>query len=370
MKKILILANSISGLYSFRKELMQILVEDGCEVTIAAPAGERMKYFTEIGCHCIEVPINRHSVNPISDFTLFLRFIGIMRRVRPDAALTYTIKPNVYGGLVCRLLRIPYIANITGLGDSIENGGILQKVALMLYRLGLKEASCVFFQNDSNRRFFQKNAIAEEKAKLIPGSGVNLEQHCFEEYPDEKNGLTFLFIGRMSKDKGIEEFLEAAQVIRGKYPKTQFHLIGNIEGDYSEKIKDLEKRGIITYLGRQNDVHAFIKGSHATILPSYHEGTSNVLLESASTGRPVLASRVTGCRETFDEGVSGLGFEARNVDSLVKTIMEFIKLPHEKKSDMGLEGRRKMEREFDREFVINAYMQEICKIIGESEESV
>jgi glycosyltransferase involved in cell wall biosynthesis len=159
--------------------------------------------------------------------------------------------------------------------------------------------------------------------------------------------------------------LEAAKKIKNIYPNVQFDLIGACEEDYSQKLDDLNKDGIINYHGQQNDVHSFIMRSHATILPSYHEGTANVLLESASAGRPVLASRVPGCNETFEEGVSGIGFEVKSVDSLVDAILKFIQLPYEEKNKMGLAGRKKMEKEFDRNIVINAYIQELKMLIGE-----
>lgn len=222
-----------------------------------------------------------------------------------------------------------------------------------------------FFQNLTNLEYFKKNNIVHSKTKLIPGSGVNLEQHKFEEYPENDDNIRFLFIGRIMKAKGIEELFEAIKIIKPKHPKVQFDIIGGTEENYLEQIKELEKLNFIKYHGKQEDVHSFIKKSHATILPSYHEGLSNVLLETASSGRPVLASKVPGCIETFDEGITGLGFEARNVDSLVEIITKFIHLPYEKKKTMGLAGRKKMEKEFDRNIVIKAYLEEIKLIANE-----
>ena len=278
--------------------------------------------------------------------------------------LTYTIKPNIYGGIASRLFRIPYIANITGLGTSIENGGFIQKIVLNLYKIGLSKASCVFFQNSSNCKSFTDNHIVSDNIMIIPGSGVNLKQYFFEEYPSNDTVIKFLFIGRIMKNKGIEELLYAASILYEKYPNVQFDVLGNIKDDYSDLIRDLASKGIIKYHGYQDDVHSFIKNSHATVLPSYHEGTANVLLESASTGRPVLATNVPGCKETFDEGVSGFGFEARNTDDLVNKLIKFVQLPYEQKKAMGLAGRKKMEKEYDRNIVIDAYISEIENICG------
>jgi len=360
MKSILVLTNSINGLYSFRRELIDRLIKDNCEVTISSPEDTKSFYFDNIGCKLIHTSINRRGINPVADFKLIYRYFKMIRKVKPNVVLTYTIKPNVYGGLACRLLRIPYIANITGLGTSIENKGTLRTISLFLYEVGLKKAHAIFFQNKSNKEYFIKNQIVNKNlSRKIPGSGVNIDYHIFEEYPTNDEIIKFLFIGRIMKSKGIDELLEAAQMIKNIYPKTEFHFVGGKEENYNVTLNNLTKKGIIHYHGRQETVHYFIKNCHATINPSYHEGMSNVLLEAASTGRPVLASNIPGCKETFDEGISGFGFEVKNVGSLVETIIKFIELSYEEKKKMGIAGRKKMENEFDRNLVVEAYLEEI-----------
>lgn len=357
--KILVLANFGMGLYNFRKELLEELIKQGNEVYISLPDDEYVPKLKKIGCNFIDTYLERRGTNPVKDFKLLLDYTRIIRKIKPDVVLTYTIKPNVYGGIACAITKTPYITNITGLGTSVENKGIIQKVTLLLYKLGLNKASCVFFQNKTNRMFFKDNRIVESKTRLIPGSGVNLEQHRYEEYPMSDEVIRFLFIGRIMKAKGIEELLEAAKMVKAQYPNIQFHLIGGCEENYNEKLNELERQDVIKYHGQQDDVHSFIKKSHAIILPSYHEGLANVLLESASSGRPVLASRVPGCVETFEDGVTGISFEVRDVESLVKAVSRFINLSYEQKREMGMAGRRKMENEFDRNIVIKAYMDEI-----------
>jgi glycosyltransferase involved in cell wall biosynthesis len=357
--RILVLANFGMGLYNFRKELLEKLLVNKNEVYISLPKDEYVTKLQQIGCKFIETHVDRRGTNPFNDMGSFLRYIQIINRVKPDIVLTYTIKPNVYGGIACRITKTPYITNITGLGTSIENKGLLQKITIMLYKVGLKKSSCVFFQNEHNRNFFITKKIVKHKTRLIPGSGVNLQLNNFEVYPENDEIIRFLFIGRIMKAKGIEELIQAIIKVKEKYPLVQFDLIGGSEEDYTQQLVDLNKSGIINYLGQREDVHSFIKKSHATILPSYHEGISNVLLESASSGRPILASRVPGCIETFDEGISGLGFKVKNVNSLIETITKFIELPYDKKKKMGIAGRKKMEQEFDRNIVINAYIDEI-----------
>lgn len=363
--KILVLANFGLGLFNFRKELLEELIKQGNKVYITLPNDEYVSKLIQLGCTFIESNVDRRGTNPLKDIKLLLQYIRIIKEVKPDIVLSYTIKPNVYGGIACRITKTPYIANITGLGTSIENNSPIQKLTLYLYKIGLKKANCIFFQNKVNQNFFINKKITKlNKSKLLPGSGVNLTHHQFEEYPETDTEIHFLFIGRIMKAKGIDELLSAARIVKNLYRNVEFHLIGPCEEDYSNKLEELHRLNIINYYGQQEDVHSFIKKSHATILPSYHEGTANVLLETSSSGRPILASKVPGCVETFDEGITGFGFEVRNVESLVKAITKFIKLPIKQKRQMGIYARRKMEREFDRKIVVEAYSSEIKKTIN------
>ena len=326
--RILILSNFGMGLYKFRKELLQELIKHGHEVFVSLPNDDYVPLLENLGCEYIESNVDRRGTNPLADMKLLFSYIKIINKTKPDIVLTYTIKPNVYGGIACRITKTPYLPNITGLGTAVENKGLIQKITLYLYKIALKNPECIFFQNESNRQFFIERGIIKNKSKVIPGSGVNLDQHCYEEYPNDKENIRLLFIGRIMKAKGIDELLEAARQIKVSDKNVEFHLVGFYEEGYLEELRELNDSGIIHYHGQQDDVHKFIKDSHATILPSYHEGTSNVLLESASTGRPILASNVTGCKETFDDGVSGIGFEVKSVKALISAIQQFLDLPH------------------------------------------
>lgn len=360
--KILILANFGLGLYQFRRELLEELINKNNEVFISLPDDGYVKKLESLGCKFIDTHVDRRGTNPIKDLKLLFFYKSTIDRIRPDIILTYTIKPNVYGGIACRITRTPYLSNITGLGTSVENHGLMQILTLALYKFGLKSAACVFFQNEQNKQFFINRNIVKFRTRLIPGSGVNLKQYSFEQYPEYKGMIKFLFIGRIMKSKGIDELLEAANKIKKEYTNVQFDIVGGSEEDYTQQLVEFERQDIIKYYGQQEDIHSFIKDAHAIILPSYHEGTANVLLESSSSGRPVLASKVPGCIETFDEGVSGFGFRVKSVESLADAIIKFIKLPYNEKKAMGIAARRKMEREYDRNIVINAYIEEINKI--------
>ncbi len=359
---ILVLTNNIGGLHSFRKEVMKAIVDAGYDVYISEPdEDERVKYFVDIGCHVIKTIFNRRGMNPLDDFFLMLRYRKMIRQIKPKVVLSYTIKPNVYGGLACRLCGVPQIVNVTGLGDAIENGGCLQKLTISLYKLGIGKAAQVFFQNDTNKSFCVKHKIADNNAIVLPGSGVNLEHHLFQEYAPEGD-IKFLFIARLLKDKGTEEYFETAKTIRAKYPRTEFQILGWIEGHYQQQMEELVKGGVINYLGTTSDIRPYLKNVHCTIMPSYHEGMSNVNLESAANVRPVITTNVPGCRETVDDGKTGFLVEARNTQSLIDAVEKFINLPYQQKEAMGREARKKVEREFDRQIVVNEYLKAIREI--------
>ena len=286
-----------------------------------------------------------------------------MRSLRPDVVLTYTIKPNIYAGMAAAALKIPCLANVTGLGTAIENGGFSSKALLRLYRQGIKKAACVFFQNRANCSFFREKGIVRGKSRIIPGSGVNLTAHPFVPYPTESEPVRFLFIGRILKDKGIEELLSAFLQLHKEGCPIMLNLVGSMEDSYEELVRQAEETGCVRYLGQQSDVNPFIARAHCVILPSYHEGMSNVMLEAASSGRPVITTRVPGCMETFEEGVTGFGCAPKSTDSLKDAMRSFLRLSREEWAQMGRQGRKKVEKEFDRNIVIDAYLSEIRSAI-------
>ena len=360
--RLLILTNNIGGLHSFRMEVVEAIVDAGYDVYISEPDDDsRVRYFKEIGCHIIKTVFDRRGMNPIADFKLMLQYRRMIKQLGPNAVLSYTIKPNIYGGIACRLTKTPQIANVTGLGDAMENGGWLQKLTTSLYKIGIGKAKCVFFQNDTNKAFCESQGIVGFKTRLLPGSGVNLEHHQYQELPPD-GIIRFLFISRLLRDKGTGEFFEMAKTIKGKYPQVEFQILGWCEGDYKKQLDELIENGVINYLGSTSDVRPFLAKVHCTIMPSYHEGMSNVNLESAANGRPVITTDVPGCRETVDDGVTGFLVKARDAESLIDGVERFLSLPYEDKQKMGLKARRKVEREFDRNIVVKAYLEEIESI--------
>lgn len=366
---ILILTNKDSGLYHFRKELLIRLITEKNNVYCSFPFSDKTEQIEELGCKCIDTEISRHGTDPFKDIMLFLNYLRLLKRVKPDVALTYTIKPNVYGGLACSFKRIPYIANITGLGGAVESGGLMQKLTLFLYKIGLKNAKKIFFQNSANKEFMLEKNVIKNNYDVLPGSGVNLLQHSFEKYPNDEEKIVLLIIGRIMKDKGTDEILDTAKIIKPKHPNVIFRFIGPNDGYSNGKFDSAVADGYIEHLDSQPNIHNYIKESHATLHASYHEGMSNVLLETAACGRPIIATDVPGCRETYDDGVSGISFKPRDVQSMVDAIEKFLLLSNEEKAQMGIAGRKKMEQEFNRDIIVDKYMSAIKNYIKEDEKN-
>ncbi len=371
--RVLILANNDVGLYKFRKELLSELLAPGsyiegrvaepCEVYISLPNGDFIPELVSMGCKFIDTPFERHGTNPFQELKLRNLYKRIIREIEPDIVFSYTIKPNIYGGMACRALKVPCVMKITGLGKAVEIGGLMQKFMLVLYNLALPGAKKVFFQNSENKQFFTDHKLAIGKHDMLPGSGVNLNHYTVSEYPPEDT-IEFVFISRIMKEKGIDQYLEAAKVIRQKYPQTRFHICGYCEPEYDGELQKLVDDGTVIYHGLVKDIAAIHKVTHCTVHPTYYpEGLSNVLLEASASARPIIATARSGCREVIDDGMNGFVVKQKDSADLIAKIEKFINLPYEQKKAMGLAGRVKVEREFNRQIVVGKYLEEM-KCVG------
>lgn len=350
--KILILANDRVGLYNFRKELIEKLRQSGNEVVLAYPCFDTDTDEKVFQCKIINTEVDRRGKDLLKDFKLYNQYKKILSTIKPDLVITYTIKPNIYGSLACKKFKCPYAVNITGLGSAFTKNNLFKKVVSFLYKKALKSAKVVFFENEGNREVFLENKITEkDKTVVLRGAGVNVEEYNYYPIKDDQT-IKFLFIGRIMKDKGINEFLNAAERIKQKYNNTQFDVIGNMEENYSNIIMQSVENNIINYHGFQRDVKEFIKNCHCLILPSYHEGMSNALLECAAMGRPLITSNINGCKEAVDEGYSGYLLNVCDCDDLFMKIEKFINLDYSEKLAMGINSRNKMLKQFDRKEVI------------------
>lgn len=361
MSRILILANHSGGLYDFRGELPRRLIAAGNEVAASVPDETKTKELEADGVRIIHTDLDRRGVNPAKDLCLVREYRALLKKERPDLVLTYTIKPNIYGGFVCSRLGIPYIATVTGLGSTFERGGALLRLIVFMYRAGLRKAACVVFQNAENKAVFARYGIRGRKSLLVSGSGVDLQVHRQAPYPGHEGAQTvFLYVGRIMREKGIDEYLEAAKRLHAEYgERAAVKTIGFCDEDYSGILQRAQEEGYLESLPFDRNITPHLVQADAVVLPSYHEGMSNTLMEAAATGRPVLASDISGCREIVDDGQSGFLFKARDAQSLYEAMCRFMETPPEKRRAMGIAGRQKMEREFDRNKVMDAYMQEI-----------
>ncbi|MBQ7653773.1 MAG: glycosyltransferase family 4 protein [Clostridia bacterium] len=357
--KILFVTNSCRGMYMFRRELVSEFLKTDT-VVISAPRDDRFADFEKMGCKMIDTDLSRHGKNVFREFFLLKKYNEILSAEKPDVVLTFTAKPNIYLPKICKRKNVKCIVNVAGLGGPFEKGKIVKNIFLKVYFSSLKRASFVFFQNEVIKKLFLDLGLEEEKCAILCGSGVNTDCFCAQDYPQESENITFLFAGRIVKDKGIDELLFCAKQIKEKYPSTQFEIAGEFEnGKYIEAFKKAQKDGTVDFLGFQEDMRPLYKKAWAVIVPSYHEGLSNVCLEAASSARPVIASDIPGCRETFEDGKSGFVFEVKNQVALTEAVEKFIRLDYKEKVQMGLYGREKVQREFDRQSVVSAYKSEI-----------
>jgi len=359
MKKILILANIDLGLYKFRRELVEKLVEEN-EVYICIPDGPFVEKLQKIGAKFVSCNLmDRRGTNPLKEIKLYRYYIDTLKKIKPDIVLSYTIKPNVYGGLACQKLRIPYVANVTGLGTAVENPGLLQLITISLYKLGLKKAQKVFFQNEANKQFMLDKHVVKGAYDILPGSGVNLKQYNLLDYPESKE-MHFLFIARVMREKGIEQYLEAAEKLTAKYDNLHFHVCGFCEEEYEKRLQQLQQSGIIEYHGMVEDMLPFYELAACTVHPTFYpEGLSNVLLESSACGRPIITTNRSGCKEVIEDGINGFLVNERDSKDLIDKIEKFIAMTYEERKKMGINGRKKVEREFDRQIVVDKYLKEV-----------
>ena len=359
-KRVLFLSNHFKTLFWFRKELIEKLVEEGHEVYLSLPEDEN-DFFAKMGCHIIITEIDRRGVNPKNDLKLIRFYKKIIPEVNPDIIFSYTIKPNIYGSMASGK-KYKQICNITGTGATFLEDNLVAKICKMLYKVYVRKCYKVYFQNTGDRDFFIENNLVYNNYEMLPGSGCNLEEHVFKEMPED-DVVRFIFIARVMKLKGIDEYLEAAKRIKEKYPNTEFIIAGwNEEEEYKKIVAEYHEQGIVNYIGFRDDLDDWIEKCHCAVLPSHGgEGIPNVLLESAAAGRACIGSKINGTMDVIDDGVTGYLFETGNAESLAGSMEKFIKLSNEEKRKMGKAGREKIEREFDRQLVVKRYCDEVEK---------
>ncbi len=377
--KVLIALNSAWNLLNFRAGLIKALVADGHTVVLAAPADEHVPALSALGARFVDVPMRTHGTNPLTDLALLWRYLRLLQREQPDVLLAYTAKPNVYGSLAARWLGVPVVNNIAGLGSVFIKGGLLAGVLMGLYRLALSRSHRVFFQNpDDLQLFLDHRLVAHEQAALLPGSGVDLQKFSPAHLPylqssrpahsADQRRFVFLLVARMLRDKGVEEYVQAARLLKTRHPQVEYALLGFVDGDNPTAITAAQMQawvseGVVSYWGTSSDVRVQLAQADCVVLPSYREGTPRTLLEAAAMARPLLATDVPGCREVVQDGLNGLLCQPRDSQDLAKKMARILALPEAQLQQMGHASRQLVEQRFDENLVIDQYRKALRELV-------
>ena len=358
---ILITVNAAWNIFNFRLPLVEALTGDGHRITVLAPPDDTVPELERLGCRVRPLEMSVKGLNPLEDLKLQRRFSRIFLEEHPDAILSYTIKNNIFGARAAKMAHVAFLPNVTGLGTAFLSGKLLQTVTEQLYRRSFSTLPVVFFQNEDDRDLFlDRRLVREYQARLLPGSGIDLQRfapapmHAPEEPP------VFLMIARLLRDKGVLEFVEAARMVKARHPQARFQLLGAVGSKNRSAIDRLTveawaAEGVVEYLGTTADVRPAIAAASCVVLPSYREGAPRTLIEAAAMARPLIATDVPGCRAVVDRDVSGFLCDARDAESLASAMERFLSLAYEAQQAMGAAGRAKMEREYDQALVVDAY---------------
>ncbi len=363
--KVVILLNTSWNIYNFRSGIVKKLISLGHEVHTIAPTDDSVEKLKNMGCQCHSIELENSGMNVLNDYKYYNQLIDILTIIKPHIALSYTVKPNIYGSIACNKLNIPIINNVSGLGTTFLWNKVLKSLIQGLYKFAFKSSDHIFFQNMHDRQLFLEEVrIDENKTSILPGSGVDTNHFSPMNKEAKKSKFVFLMISRLLIDKGIEEYCKAAANVISEGHEVVFQLLGKPEefhkrGYSKQKIDELSSQGIIEYLGTTDDVRPFIGSADCVVLPSYREGTSKTLLEAASMGKAMIATDVPGCNNIVEDDFNGFLCEVRNCESLTETFKKMIYLNEDKLLDFATNSRKRAITEFDEQIVIDRYFQKI-----------
>ncbi len=362
--KIMIVLNTAWNLVNFRAGLIRALAAQGHEVVAVAPDDEYAHRLAELGCRFVALPMDNKGTHPGRDLLLFFRFLKLLRRERPDVYLGYTIKPNIYGSLAAHVMGVPVVNNIAGLGTVFIRDNWLTRLVRALYKTAMSRSHHVFFQNNEDMSMFiERRMVAAGKVSRLPGSGIDLDIFDFVPLrPVENRPFIFLLVARLLWDKGVGEYVEAARIIRNKYPSVRFQLLGFLDVINKTAVTRAQmdawvEEGVVEYLGVTDDVKPYLIAADSVVLPSYREGVPRSLLEAAAIGRPIVTTDAVGCRDAVEDGANGFLCRVADAGDLADKMIKMIDLGNADRAKMARAGRRKMELEYDEKFVITSYLQ-------------
>jgi glycosyltransferase involved in cell wall biosynthesis len=369
--KVAVVLNTSWNIVNFRMNLIKSLQEQGHEVHAIAPYDIHTPELIQAGCIYHKVKMDSRGANPIKDLALIVELYFIYKNIRPDIILHYTIKPNVYGTLAANFLQIPVVNNVCGLGTVFLKEGLVSSIAKFLYRLSFRYARKVYFQNpDDLNLFINEKLVPESVVDLLPGSGIDLNK--FKPLPFNRNKeFTFLLISRLITDKGVLEYIDAIRQLKAEGIEARFQILGSIDemhkrGIKKEIIESWISAGTVEYLGTTDDVRPFIEKADCVVLPSYREGTPRVLLEAASSAKPIIATDVPGCREVVEDQVNGLLCKLKDSKDLANKMRTVSHYTDDQLKMLGINGRLKVESQFDESLVINKYLHTLDELKSKS----
>ncbi|MDN3493737.1 glycosyltransferase family 4 protein [Winogradskyella bathintestinalis] len=374
-KRILIIASLDGSLIGFRGDFIKSLITSGFDVFTAAPhfTDKNSKLIEAMGAIPVEFNLQRTGLNPVKDFKSILELKSIMQKNKIDLVFPYTVKPVIYGSMAANMCKVPVISLITGLGYAFTGlstkARTLQRFNETLYKLSIRKNKIIVFQNkDDHQLFLDRNVISKhQKVAFVSGSGVNLNQFSFKEkHPSDH--VSFLLVARLIKEKGIALYMDAAKILKAKYPKAEFHLIGAPETSPSaiseDELNKLHKERIIVFHGKQKNIEEHLHNNDVFVLPSYYrEGLPRTTLEACACGNPIITTDSVGCRESVKEGVNGFLIEPQNLEALIKSMELFITNP-EKIKEMGINSRKYAEERFDVDIINNDLIGLINKVLN------
>ena len=360
---ILLSANSCWNIVNFRGGLIRALRGAGYRIVVAAPEDAHTPRLGDLGAEFVPVAINSAGLSVAEDLRLLARYRRIFRDLRPAAFLGFTVKPNIYGSIAAGSVGAKVINNISGLGTVFIKRGPLTALVTQLYRFALRRSATIFFQNKDDMELFTRSGLARgDQARLLPGSGVDLERFRPRPGKADPGPFRFLLVGRLLWDKGIAEYVEAARLVRRSHPEARFQMLGPVGTNNrtavpSAMVERWRDEGIIEHLGESDDVRTALEQADCIVLPSYREGLPRALLEGSAMGKPLIATDVPGCREVVVDGATGYMCAARSVDSLAAAMLKMLETPAAERVRMGEAGRRRVEQQFCETLVVAKYLE-------------
>jgi glycosyltransferase involved in cell wall biosynthesis len=358
-----------------RLQLIAALQAAGYEVIVVAPTDEATPWLAERGIVHHPITMSQYGMNPLAELRSIREIRGILEELRPVASLHYTIKPNTFGSMAAHQAGVPVLNNIAGAGRAFSGGNpVMKALVIQLYRFGLRRSHTVFFQNGDDMAVFRKAGLVRDaQCVRIPGSGVDLVR--FTATPLPRGPIRFLFVGRLLWEKGVAEFLEAANAMLADAPDPdclRFDLVGELEEDQGyisrADLERLTQAPQISYHGTvpPEKIDGMMRDTTCVVLPSYYgEGVPRVLLEACASGRPIITTDNVGCRDVVEDGVNGFKAPVRDTKALANAMRSMAQLSPDDRHRMALAARATAERKFNEDYVIEAYRRAIAAIAGQ-----